>query len=116
MKTLQLSIFGLILFFISCGKDGSVNCYKVTTVSSGCQGVVVQFSDEKVTDQNGSIVPNIIELLNVPQEFHEKGTSFYSKFIYDEESANKPVTCPAVYGTYKIYVNKGASKSSCEEL
>jgi hypothetical protein len=75
---------------------------------------VVQFSDQEVTDQNGKIVPNIVELLNVPQEFHKVGTSFYTEFIYDEAAANEPVACPAVYEPYKIYHSTGAYKSSCE--
>ncbi len=113
-KAQLLALSLLFLIFFACRKDESNNCYKVTTLSSACQGIAVQFSDQEVTDQNGKIVPNIVELLNVPQEFHKVGTSFYTKFIYDEAAANKPVACPAVYEPYKIYRSTGAYKSSCE--
>ena len=112
---LQLTTLGaLFVLLFACSKDKNNNCYKVTTLSSVCQGIAVQFSDQEVTDQNGKIVPNIVELLNVPQEFHQVGTSFYTKFIYNEAAANKPVACPAVYEPYKIYHSTAAYRYSCE--
>ncbi len=105
MKTLQLSFFGLLfLFLASCGKDSFKNEYRVVTMSKACQGIAVKFLDENVMDQNGNLVPKTIELLDVPEEFSEKGVTFYIKFRYDEERALKAVVCPAMYDTYEIYV------------
>lgn len=117
MKIFQLLIFCLIFILLaSCKKEKRKDCYKVTTISEACQGIAVQFSDKTVKDQNGTIVPGIIELINVPTEFHEKGSVFYTRFIYDEEINDTPVACPQVYGGYKIYVCEYVSKSSCEGM